>query len=44
MLAEVALRPATGEVWSRSRPGFDEAADAASEAVRRFAGALDTGI
>ncbi|WP_193045990.1 hypothetical protein [Mycolicibacterium baixiangningiae] len=41
LLAEVALRPATGEVSSRARAGHDAAADAAVAAVRRFADALD---
>jgi hypothetical protein len=43
LLAEVALRPATGEVRSRARAGFDEAAAAATESVRRFARALGLG-
>jgi hypothetical protein len=43
LLAEVALRPATAEVRSRARAGFDEAAGAATESVRRFARALDLG-
>lgn len=41
LLAEVALRPATGDVSARARAGHDAAADAATEAVRRFASALD---
>ena len=41
LLAEVALRPATGEVSSRARAGHEAAAGAATDAVRRFAAALD---
>lgn len=41
LLAEVAMRPGTGEVSSRSRRGHDDAADAAVAAVRRFADALE---
>ncbi|BBY17272.1 hypothetical protein [Mycolicibacterium litorale] len=43
LLAEVALRPDTGDVSARTRPGHDDAAEAAVEAVRRFATALDLG-
>ncbi|KUI23803.1 hypothetical protein AU196_02000 [Mycobacterium sp. IS-1742] len=43
LLAEVALRPATGEVSTRARTGHEAAAGAAAEAVRRFASALDLG-
>jgi hypothetical protein len=41
ILAEVAMRPSTGEVSSRARRGHQDAADAAVAAVRRFADALD---
>lgn len=43
LLAEVALRRDTGEVFARARPGCDAAADAAVAAVHRFAAALDLG-
>jgi hypothetical protein len=41
LLAEVALRPDTGEVSSRARAGHEAAAGAATDALRRFAAALD---
>ncbi|BCI52078.1 hypothetical protein NIIDNTM18_13560 [Mycolicibacterium litorale] len=40
LLAEIALRPDTAEISARARPGHDDAADAATAAVRRFAAAL----
>lgn len=43
LLAEVALLPGTGEITSRARAGHAEAADAAVEAVRRFADAFPPG-
>jgi hypothetical protein len=40
MLAEVTLDPTSGNVESRPRPGHAEAAQAAAEAVQRFADSL----
>jgi hypothetical protein len=40
MLAEVTLAPATGLIGLRARTGHAEAAQAASDAVRRFADSL----
>jgi hypothetical protein len=40
MLAEVTLAPATGLIGLRARPGHAEAAQAAGDAVRRFADSL----
>jgi hypothetical protein len=40
LLAEVTLDPATGHVASRARPGYDDAAGAAAQSVRRFAAAI----
>jgi hypothetical protein len=37
LLAEVTLSPATGLIGMRARPGHAEAAQAAADAVRRFA-------
>jgi hypothetical protein len=37
LLAEVTLHPKTGLIGLRARPGHTEAAQAASDAVRRFA-------
>jgi hypothetical protein len=41
MLAEVTLDPATGLIGLRARPGYADAAQAAGDAVRRFADALE---
>lgn len=38
--ADVTLDPVTGEIATRVRDGHDDAAAAASEAVRRFAAAF----
>jgi hypothetical protein len=43
LLAEVTLRPDSGEVSSRTRPGREDAAEAAAAAVRRFAASLQLG-
>ena len=43
LLAEVALQPGTGAISTRARAGHAEAADAAAEAVRRFADAFAPG-
>ncbi|MGE2713351.1 hypothetical protein ACQI4L_04760 [Mycolicibacterium litorale] len=43
LLAEVALRCDTGDVSARARHGHEDAADAATAAVRRFATALELG-
>jgi hypothetical protein len=40
MLAEVTLDPATKQIGLRERPGRAEAAQAAGDAVRRFADSL----
>ncbi|MEN3317299.1 MAG: hypothetical protein V7643_700 [Mycobacterium sp.] len=40
LLAEVTLHPRTGLIDLRARPGHAEAAQAAGDAVRRFADAL----
>jgi hypothetical protein len=40
LLAEVTLFPATGLIGMRARPGHAEAAQAAADAVRRFADTL----
>ncbi|WP_041311417.1 hypothetical protein [Mycobacterium sp. JS623] len=40
LLAEVTLQPATGLIGLRPRPGHAEAAEAAGDAVRRFAESL----
>jgi hypothetical protein len=40
LLAEVTLSPATGAIDLRARPGHTEAAQAAGDAVRRFADSL----
>jgi hypothetical protein len=40
MLAEVTLHPATGLIGLRACPGHTEAAQAAGDAVRRFADTL----
>jgi hypothetical protein len=40
MLAEVTLAPATGVIGLRARPGHAAAAQAAADAVRRFAESL----
>jgi hypothetical protein len=40
LLAEVTLYPTTGLIEFRARPGHAEAAQAAGDAVRRFADAL----
>jgi hypothetical protein len=40
LLAEVTLDPATGLIGLRARPGHAEAAQAAGDAVRRFADSL----
>jgi hypothetical protein len=43
LLAEIGLRPSTGEISARARAGHDEATDAAVEAVRRFVDAFQLG-
>jgi len=40
LLAEVTLNPTTGNIGLRARPGHADAAQAAGDAVRRFAGSL----
>ena len=40
LLAEVTLDPTTGNIKLRARPGHTEAAQAAGDAVRRFADSL----
>jgi hypothetical protein len=40
MLAEVTLDPATKQIGLRERPGHADAAQAAADAVRRFADSL----
>lgn len=40
LLAEVTLSPGTGRIGLRARPGHADAAQAAGEAVRRFADSL----
>lgn len=40
LLAEVTLSPTTGAIDLRARPGHAEAAQAAGDAVRRFADSL----
>ena len=40
LLAEVTLSPATGQIERRARPGHADAAQAAGDAVRRFADSL----
>lgn len=40
LLAEVTLSPATGQIDLRARPGHAHAAQAAGDAVRRFADSL----
>jgi hypothetical protein len=41
MLAEVTFSPETGMIRLRARPGYAEAAQAAGDAVRRFADSLE---
>ena len=43
LLAEVVLDPRTAAVTTRARPGHEEAAAVAADAVRRFAEAFSTG-
>ncbi|MCV7319892.1 hypothetical protein [Mycolicibacterium confluentis] len=43
MLAEVALDVTTGAIALRARPGHEDVADTATQAVGRFAGALGIG-
>lgn len=40
LLAEVTLSPATGQIGLRARSGHADAAQAAGDAVRRFADSL----
>ena len=40
LLAEVVLNPASGQISTRARTGFDEAAATGAAAVRRFADAV----
>lgn len=40
LLAEVVLDPTSGEISTRARTGFDEAAATGAAAVRRFADAM----
>lgn len=43
LLAEVSLDPLTAAVSTRARPGHDDAAAVAADAVRRFAAAFGIG-
>jgi hypothetical protein len=43
MLAEITLDPTTGAIDVRTRPGHDDVADTATQAVRRFAESLGIG-
>ncbi|MBO0863713.1 MAG: hypothetical protein J2P16_01400 [Mycobacterium sp.] len=43
-LADVALDPVTGDIEAHARDGYDDAAAAATESVRRFAATITNHI